>query len=551
METILTNSPENSSQKRKKIHLSRLEVSHKMIAFQEILALKENRSAREVASFLKVSNSTMQSWRSRECSREVLPELVEFFSTFAGIEFLQRLIMSAYQVIHFGCGGIRALQEFLRLSGLNHFIASSDGALQAFSVRCEKYIVAFGDAEEKKLAEKMKRRKITAALDEMFRGAHPCLVAIEIVSGFILLEKFTEDRTATTWTKELTPRIEGLNIELEQVVSDLCGGIRACAKELKAEHSPDLFHAQQELTKATSAPLAAQEREFDNNVKESEQVLAKIINKHGEESEQAQIAAGNLRLRRIGLKWRKERRQKVRDAKKEIGRIHHPINLKTGKVQNSEEVSKRFDEQLRIIEECSRAAGLKTSSEKRLTKAKRAFEAITRYVTYFFTMFAASKTEMNLTQDEEQFFNEIVFPLSYLNVMWRRLPKKDKEELLSQKETLERKFRESIYYDRLKDEWLKKGQKCAEMFQRSSSCVEGRNGMLSLYYHRFHRLNTRGLRALTVVHNFHIRRLDGTTAAERLFSSKHDDLFESMVAHVRIPGLPHRKKLQQTEKLAA
>jgi len=31
----------------------------------------------------------------------------------------------------------------------------------------------------------LKSGKITAGLDEMFRGRHPCLVAIEIVSGYL------------------------------------------------------------------------------------------------------------------------------------------------------------------------------------------------------------------------------------------------------------------------------------------------------------------------------------------------------------------------------
>ncbi|WP_353889310.1 DUF6399 domain-containing protein [uncultured Desulfobacter sp.] len=43
---------------------------------------------------------------------------------------------------------------------------------------------------------------------------------------------------------------------------------------------------------------------------------------------------------------------------------------------------------------------------------------------------------------------------------------------------------------------------CAQIFQRSSSCVEGRNGHLSLYHHSLHRLSDRKLEALTAVHEF-------------------------------------------------
>ena len=89
----------------------------------------------------------------------------------------------------------------------------------------------------------------------------------------------------------------------------------------------------------------------------------------------------------------------------------------------------------------------------------------------------------------------------------------------------------------------------AEIFQRSSSCVEGRNGVLSLNYHRFHRLNERALKALTIVHNFDTRRKDGTTAAERFFGIKHENLFDSLVADVRIPGKPKQQHHDEKKRL--
>jgi hypothetical protein len=56
-------------------------------------------------------------------------------------------------------------------------------------------------------------------------------------------------------------------------------------------------------------------------------------------------------------------------------------------------------------------------------------------------------------------------------------------------------------------------KECVNLFQRSSSCVEGRNGQLALRHHNLHRLNERTLGALTTIHNFYLKRNDGTTAA--------------------------------------
>src|SRR5580658_7538679 len=224
MAPLSSSSLKNATKKHPKIHRAQPVIARKVIAFQELIDLKgQNKSEREVADILEVPNSTMQSWRKRTNSQKVPPELAEFFSTPVGADFLQRNVMAVMKLMKCGPGGIRGMQEYLRNSGLDNFVAASEGALQKFWVRCEEYILGFGEGEEKRLALGMRHRKITAGLDEMFRGRRPCLVAIEVVSNYILLEKFTEDRTADTWKKELEPRLKELNITLGQVVSDLCG----------------------------------------------------------------------------------------------------------------------------------------------------------------------------------------------------------------------------------------------------------------------------------------------------------------------------------------
>jgi hypothetical protein len=545
-----TTQTQNATKNRIRISRSRPAIANKVISFQELTSLKKTKlSEREATSLLEIPRATMQSWTSQKMVQEDFFELMEFISTPGGQKFLQRVVMAAYQTLHFGCGGIRSMQEFLELSRLDLFVASSEGALQNFSVRCESFIVSFGTDEEKRLAEKMKGRKITAALDEMFRRRYPCLVAIEIVSGYILLEKFTENRTAETWRKEMQPRFDTLNISLDQVVSDLCGGIRACARTMGAIHVPELFHIQHEITKATAGALNSQEREFAEALSESEEKLKKIAQKHGERSEKFREAQGIRNLKEHGYERRRERRQKVKSAKKEFGKIHHPIDLQTGKLQTAEQIKERFDDQLKIIEQCANEAELSQSSKKRLIKARKGFEGIVEYLKYFFIWYVAFVNALKLDTEQEPFFQEVIFPLSYLKMIWRRLSREEREELKGLKECLERKLDAATYAEPVGIGLMARGRECAEKFQRSSSCVEGRNGMLSLYHHRFHRLNERGIKALTVMHNFHIKREDGKTAAERFFNQSHKNLFESLVENVRIPGGPRLQNHDITKRL--
>ena len=74
------------------------------------------------------------------------------------------------------------------------------------------------------------------------------------------------------------------------------------------------------------------------------------------------------------------------------------------------------------------------------------------------------------------------------------------------------------------------------LFVRSSSCVEGRNGRLSLYHHGQGPLSEVRLRALTAVHNYVVKREDGTTAAERFFGKKQRDAVSWLLQ--RMPELP-------------
>ncbi|MFH1153690.1 MAG: DUF6399 domain-containing protein [Pseudomonadota bacterium] len=57
-------------------------------------------------------------------------------------------------------------------------------------------------------------------------------------------------------------------------------------------------------------------------------------------------------------------------------------------------------------------------------------------------------------------------------------------------------------------------------------------------HHGFHRLCNRKLAALTSVHNYHIRRRNGTTSAERFFGTKPRKTFELLLRNIDLPGSP-------------
>jgi hypothetical protein len=89
-----------------------------------------------------------------------------------------------------------------------------------------------------------------------------------------------------------------------------------------------------------------------------------------------------------------------------------------------------------------------------------------------------------------------------------------------------------------------KARDCAALFQRSSSCVEGRNGQLSLRHHGLHRLTTRKLGALRVLHNYLAERPDGTTAAERFFGTRPQPLLPWLLSRLPLPAHPRQRDVK-------
>lgn len=238
---------------------------------------------------------------------------------------------------------------------------------------------------------------------------------------------------------------------------------------------------------------------------------------------------------------KKERCRKMRAAKKELGKIHHPIDNSIGELHTAESMKEKCDNQFEIINEIAKEACLSTSCFKRLEKAKRAFDAIVDYLKTFFVFYKLFVYELKLNSEQEIYFNEVVFPLCYLEMIWGRLQKKEKESLKTLNEDLEIKLIAVPYSEEFKKEVMEKGRECTERFQRSSSCVQGRNGVLSLYHRRFHRMSVRSLKALTIVHNIHIKRVDKATAAERFFCIGHENLFELLLKNVRISEPPQQQ----------
>jgi hypothetical protein len=143
-----------------------------------------------------------------------------FFESPHGLAFLHHLLCALHLVVgQANDGGIRNICWLLELCQLDRFVATSYGAQQAVAANIEKAIQQFGQEERARLAKQMSHREITLCEDETF---HPqsCLVAIEPVSNYLILEEYAAKRDAATWNAAISEAFQPLSVTVTQCVSD-------------------------------------------------------------------------------------------------------------------------------------------------------------------------------------------------------------------------------------------------------------------------------------------------------------------------------------------
>jgi Family of unknown function (DUF6399) len=514
-------------------------------------------SQRQFAQQARVPRTTLQHWLGRQRRLDLDPLAARFFDSPPGLAFLHRLVVAAHLVFTLeSTAGLRPLCRFLRLCQLDRVVAASYGSRQQFAVLLEQAVCDFAAAQRQQLAQDMAPKEIAVVEDETF---HPtiCLVAIEPVSNFLLLEQYATHRDAATWNAAVAVALVGLPVTIVQAVGDEAKGLLAHAYEgLGVPHSPDLFHVQHECSRGTAAVLAAQTRH-------AQQYLGRMQQQHEQALQARQQAAGAPRgpgrpidhEQRVaeaersvggGQRWVaacEERQEQARAAIRGLGEADHPFELDSGRAQDATAVERRLTAALARLEALAQTAQLPEASRQRLAKARRVLPGLVAAIAFFWLRVRAAACQRYGPQ--AWVWVERLVAGMYLRGVAGKVAKAERrgtlravaEQCLGEARSGVAEpaggWEEAAHWAR---EW-------SGWFQRSSSCVEGRNGQLELRHHSLHRLSKRKLETLTALHNYWLER-GGTTAAERFFGKKPADLFEWLLGRLPLPARPARQRLE-------
>jgi Family of unknown function (DUF6399) len=517
-------------------------------------------SQRQAADRLDVPRTTLQAWRAWQDRLDACPQVVEFFESVPGLAFLHRAVLAFHVVcVEIGACGIRLVCLWLQLTGLNRFVGASYGTQQQVNRHVEEAIVAYKREETSRLAQEMPPKEITATQDETFTGGL-CLVAIEPVSNYILLEHTAEARDQDTWQALMAPALAELNCRVIQATSDEAPGLLAYVEHhLGAHHSPDLFHVQHEWSKAVSVPLATKQRaaakavtKAEETLKQAQEYLAMTTNapvqrgpgrppKGVANLEQVKDA---LEVARDAHQRLSAQREQVTQGIRAIGHAYHFVDLERGVRRNGKLIAGDIHAPLHTIRTIAQQADLSQVCLKRIEKAERVIPKMQATIEFVSGYVRQQVSHLALPQPASYAMHAHLIPSYYLE----RVASTRTMTAGAPLRVLAERLRAPLFESGGALGALSPGEqdslktiagRLAEVFQRSSSNVEGRNGYLALRNHQLRGLDHPRKRAcLTAIHNFFLTRADGTTAAERFFGQKPRSMFTAILASVVIPPAP-------------
>lgn len=517
-------------------------------------------SQRQAAQALHIPRTTLQAWHVWQERLDACPQVGAFFESGPGLAFLHRLVMALHVVfVEIGACGIRLVCRFLEMTALNRFVGASFGTQQPVNRHVEEAIVAYKHEETARLAQGMSPQEITVTQDETFTGGL-CLVAMEPVSNYILLEQVAEALDHDTWHAFLADALAPLKCTVIQSTSDEAPGLLAyVAQHLGAHHSPDLFHVQQELSKAVSAPMAAKQRAAAKAVMKAEEMLtrmhAQLPTTHGEPAKRSPGCPPKVAASLEQAKWEGEtarhehqrligQRETVTQSIRAIGHTYHFVDLERGVRRNGKLIAGDIRAQIDTIRTIAHKENLSQACLERIEKAARMVPKMQATIEFVSGYVRQQVKQLALAPPQAFAMHARLIPAYYLDRVASTRTVTAGEPLRA----LAERLRPPLFapdgafgtWSPEEQETLKtRAATLAEVFQRSSSNVEGRNGYLSLRNPQLRGLDHPRERAcLTTVHNFLLTRPNGTTAAERFFGQKPRSMFTAILRAVAIPPAP-------------
>ena len=509
-------------------------------------------SFRSLAQKNNLSKSSVHRLYHRIKRRNQHPES-ELWESSAGQQWLRLLVLATIFIFALQGGiGCERLSQFFHLLRLQRHIGVSPTALRSLRTRMESAIIDYQQQQHKVIENISSQVEVCAAADETFFD-QVILVMLDLPSGYIFVEEITDNCQYETWQSRVSQTLTSLGLKVKYLVSDRAKAIvklalndlgtdckQATADSPNAFGLPcasisDLFHVLYDLNRSIGFELNCLNTRLEKQVKRAllNQSKPKIIQE---------------------LEIKKQILQKSQVIYNHccysITTCLHPFDINQNTIQTTDLVKLNLESIQATLQNIYTTHKLQ-DPRNGIRKLKNQIPSLSAIVDLWWFW-----VDQCLADNQHE-ANVILWVKEYLlpAVYWQQHASRTKNPNL-------RNDYNAAYIKALafleqhpvtidlseldREQWWNWAIWMVSKFQRSSSAVEGRNGYLSQVHHNRRGLSTKRLQVSTVIHNFSLKRNDGTTAAERLFGQQFPDLFEYLVKN--IGELPQPRKSRNLSK---
>ena len=513
----------------------------------QCLSERRQQSIRAIASLTGIPKSSVHRHLKAIEHRQQYGESY-LWETVEGGEWLRLLVFGV--IYCFGIkGGIGAesLSAFFHLLHLEKRIGCSASALRELEVQVKEHIVAYGAAQSES-CQSTSPIGICVGADETFYGL-PILVAIELASGFIFSEAECENRTYATWWQQVSGWFEREQWDCRFLVSD---GAKALVKlalsGLGCPSIPDVFHLLHGLSKNMGTAIARGRVQVQN-----QQHTLQARQSGLPSSESTAEVAAQIALLHSQQQTLETDHQDYQQSLHALSQAIHPFHLSTGESQLALELPATLQAPLNTLARLSQTYA-PTHSQAALAQWQRQIPALSSALHAWWQWVVESLSTHCQNLDTQHWVLTNLLPWVY----WHQQAQKTRQPQLKQgyqhaAQRAHERFLSDAFTHTLaptqQQQWIDWAVWMCAKFQRTSRAVEGRNGYLSALHHANRGFTERTLKVLTIIHNFDLKRDDGTTAAHRLVGKPFPDLFEWVLLHMdELPSPRQTKKALKSKK---
>lgn len=314
--------------------------------------------------------------------------------------------------------------------------------------------------------------------------------------------------------------------------------VKLALTELGYPSLPDVFHLLHALSKSMGTAIARQRVQLHKQQHTLQQKLKTTSTTAGVPKVEAQITALQAQQQQLETEH-----QDYQQSLHQLSQAIHPFHIETCEPQLGLELPAALKAPLATLERLSHSHTPQKNQDA-LERWHKKVPDLSRTLHCWWQWALQSLKAQTPDTDTHNWVLMVLLPWVY----WHQQTQKTRQPQLKQDyrqasqkaeaAVLAHPFTLSLSQSQ-QQKWVDWAIWICAKFQRTSSTVEGRNGYLSRLHHANRGFTEQSLQVLKTIHNFDLKRHNGTTAAQRLFDKQFPDLFEWIV--LKMGDLPRSR----------